>query len=381
MAMKLKTNIILLYSILTVLLCGCSRNDKHSNNIISVDVETQANVDDYFQDSHFVVLETNDSALIAGDTKFHTNSKYIVGYSDICGFTVFDQNGKHICTFNHRGEGPGEYTRIVDFYLQDDIIYATADFQQKIYEYAATNGNLVDEIKLPNTYSYVAPLDSKHIALCTAFNSAATNSFAILNIETGDIEKEFVPNKHNEAYTFSGYQTFIGRDGENGVYAALPFSHDLYRLTSETCDLMRSYEFNTPAQLPQKDAEDISLEQMAEKYRYERVVKWLGYIQVMKSGVCYQHFPLLCDYGILPFICKYNTEDNQIQTLKIGSERFEKFPYLLVAPFEFRDGQYICAVQAASALSTDQQIGVTTFTDLGVTPDDNPIIFYYNFKD
>jgi hypothetical protein len=101
----------------------------------------------------------------------------------------------------------------------------------------------------------------------------------------------------------------------------------------------------------------------------------------MKSGVCYQHFPLLCDYGILPFICKYNTEDNQIQTLKIGSERFEKFPYLLVAPFEFRDGQYICAVQAASALSTDQQIGVTTFTDLGVTPDDNPIIFYYNFKD
>jgi hypothetical protein len=235
------------------------------------------------------------------------------------------------------------------------------------------------EYKLPNSYLYAAQLDNDNVVLCSSFSNISNKNFAIYNLRSKNVTKEYAPFKNVKTYVYSDFNAIIGK-GDNAIYATLPYSHNLYKITVDKCEVVENYKFNTADQLPNIGDSDIDLAKMDQEYRRKRAVNWLGFFNQTSTSVCYQNFSLLTEYGILPFLCKYNPLTGETKTLKIGAKRFEKYPYLSLPPFEFANGSYVSAVRADIALRIDEQINTETFKKFGVTEDSNPIIFFHHFK-
>lgn len=68
-------------------------------------------------------------------------------------------------------------------------------------------------------------------------------------------------------------------------------------------------------------------------------------------------------------------------TLRLNSELFDEFPFLTKMPVTIRNGYYVFAKSAEGVLRIDEITGSTKFTDLGVTEESNPVIFYYHLKE
>ncbi|MCX4279602.1 6-bladed beta-propeller [Muribaculum sp.] len=105
-----------------------------------MDVEDFADVNEFFDDSRFVILETNDSALIGNMSRYDIDDNHIVAYSAESGFAVFDKDGKLLKSFDHRGEGPEEYIQVTGMFLHDGLIYVVSGYQSKILVYSAEDG-------------------------------------------------------------------------------------------------------------------------------------------------------------------------------------------------------------------------------------------------
>lgn len=370
---------IITFIFTVVLLNSCESSKQFAGNNINVDVKDDASVSDFIDGYHYVILETNDKSAIDKDSKFHTSNDYIVSFSNSVGFIVFDINGTHLTSFDHHGEGPAEYNYISDFYINDNSIFAVSPTQKKLIEYNIRSGNFIAEYKLPNSYLYAAQLDYDNVVLCSSFSNTSNQNFAIYSLSSKKVAKEYAPFKNVKTYVYSDFNAIIGKEN-NAVYAVLPYSHNLYKITVDKCEIIENYEFNTADQLPSISDADIDLAKMDQEYRRKRTVNWLGFFNQTSTNICYQNFSLLTEYGILPFLCKFNALTGETKTLKIGAKRFVKYPYLSLPPFEFANGSYVSAVRADIALRIDKQINTETFKNLGVTENSNPIIFFHHLK-
>lgn len=365
---------------LLLLLTGCSASESNrGENVISIKVDEFSPVTDFFDEVRYVILETNDSSIIGERVKFRLASDYnrIVAFSDQTGFTVFNGNGKWINTFDHQGEGPEEYIGITDFYLFKGELYAVSCYQSKILVYSIDTGECNRVINMADNYSDATWLNDNYIALCSAYNNTSLYNLAILNASENKIEKRFLPYKFFDSSTDSNYKAFVGRDAE-GVYVTLPYNTDLYYLTSDTCVVAETYRFNSPDKLPRIKMEDVNKREMEELTRTTRSVNWLGYFCKPSADMCYQAFELLTDYGNMTYISKYNPISCENRTFCVDAT--DEFPYLIWKPVLMNDDYYICAPKAEFILSYENISGRTTFTDVGLTHDSNPVIFFYHLN-
>ena len=381
--MRLRSIIfILLPATCIIMLQACKDIKSDDNNIpiITVDLQVpECKPDDFFDSYSYTILETNDSALIGRRCQYDIDDNLIVAYSEESGFAVFDKDGKLLKSFDHRGEGPEEYIQVTDMFLHDNLIYVVSGYQYKILAYSAKDGLFQKKFTLPDSYTSATWLDDKHIALCAAYCSPSKFNIAILNTETGEIDNQFLPYKHFNSLTFGSYSSFIGRD-DDGVYFGLPFNTDLYYLTSDTCKVVESYTFNTTDQMEPVAMADVNTDEMYELYKFKRCVKYIDHFCAVSDDLNYQAFELQCDQGVLPHLCKYNPKTGESKTLRINSVLFDEFPYLTAMPLSIKNGYYIFAKQAEDVLSIDEMTGSTRFTNLGVTEESNPIIFFYHLN-
>ena len=348
--------------------------------MVSVQTESFAHAEDFFSGSKYVILETSDSCLLHGQTKFHTSDKYIVAYSPETGFCTFTMDGKLAGRFSHFGQGPGEYLNVSDFYVKGEEIWCMLLSQKKIVTYNISTGNLGREIALPDIFCYMAPLGSSLMVMSPAYSNRMMYNFSVLNLDGGNIVDNYMEYDVCSSRLFDDFNAFVGED-EECVYATLPFDHTLYRIDPNGCAPFVSYSFDTPDRLPEDDQQTRDLGKIADDYRLKRVVKWLGPYAKVFDDVCFQSFSLMCDYGILPFLCRYSPDGGEVKTLRIGAERFAGYPYLTVPPFEFSSGYYVCSMTADRVLIAENILGDTTFSDAGLTEESNPVIFFYKLRD
>ncbi len=362
------------------LIVGCSQSKIDDGSVISVSTTEFAPVDSFFTSYEFVALETSDSTLLDRSSIFHTSDKYIVAYSRECGFNTFDRNGKSIAHFSNKGQGPGEASFITDFYIDGEKIVCVPFMQPRLLVYNIQNGNLIEDIELPNTYYFASNLNQDLIALSPQYSNNSNWNIDVYNTATKSIVGQYLPYEHLSSLIMDGFNVFVGH-GAECVFGVLPFDYSLYSITGDKCEIVRKYEFDTPEKMEPINPETVNISELSDKYRFSRVVKWLGKYCETKSGTHYQHFNLFCDYGVLPFLCKYYSNSSQSVTLRIGAEIFSQFPYLTGGPFEIRDGYYICATPAISLLNMEKSQNADTFSKLGLQEDSNPVIFFYKLKE
>lgn len=371
---------ILTTILIIIIMCGCNKSRRYDSATLHVNVDDETPLADFFDSYRYVMLETNDSCLIHESAIFKTNESNIVSYSEYNGFMIFDAQGKHMTSFNHKGEGPGEYLYVSDFYITPTSIFLLDVYINRLLEYSISDGAFIREIKLADHFQHCAPLDNHNVALCAVYGSLSKYNFAILNLQTGEINKQFAPYEQIHSYLFDGYTAFVGK-GKTGVYAALPFSHNLYYVTADSCNVVESYYFNTAKQFPDIKDSDIDIANMYDEYRYENVVMWLRCYTKQSSGVCYQAFRAMGEYGITAYICKYDISGDNCKSTAIGTKRSKDFPYLTVGPSEFNNNEYVCVMSAERLLRAEKLIEDNTFTQSGLTEDSNPVIFFYHFKE
>ena len=378
---KIISKYLLTMCLLGALSIGCTRSASsvEDGSVITVSTTEFAPIDTFITDYKYVILETTDSCILSGRTKFQTSDKYIVAYSEDNGFDVFNREGKHLKHFSNYGMGPGEAIKVIDFYISGDEIVCVPFIQYNLLVYDVLSGEFLREIPLPDSYYYASPFSNGLIALSPLYSNNSHWNINIYDPKTKSVVNQYLPYQQESSLIISGFNVFVGK-GEECLYGVLPFDYTLYRITADTCRAMVRYEFNTTEQIEAFDPETVDIADLSDLYRYSRLVKWLGKYCETESGAHYQQFDLLCEYGVLPFLCKFDGKSSKSETLRIGAEIIDRFPFLMVKPFEMKDGYYISAMEAMAVLNIEESIKSDTFAKLGLTEDSNPVIFFHKLK-
>lgn len=126
------------------------KEDDKSANVVDVSYETNNKIKatSFIEDYKIVQLATNNDNLIFQISKVHYSNKkiYILDIPGNCVF-IFNDDGVLNKKLNKRGNGPGEYIQITDFFVDEDNLLVLDYTQQAILRYD-------DELKFINKTNF-----------------------------------------------------------------------------------------------------------------------------------------------------------------------------------------------------------------------------------
>ena len=100
---------------------GCSSKSTGDIMDISVNIESEGRMSEYFQEAELFFLETNDQALISNvDQVVLADNRIVLLGNFARNVFIFNTSGKHIATIEASGKGPGEYVLAQDICIDYD---------------------------------------------------------------------------------------------------------------------------------------------------------------------------------------------------------------------------------------------------------------------
>lgn len=240
--MKNKT---LLFLLLFILLLSCSHGNHSIYNMDCPTLEIPLNRQDTFKlfDSFFklkrlVVLETKDECMIRKISKvaFYKDKVFILDSMEKKIF-VFNDKGDFLKSYNHYGQGPGEYISLADFTVKDDTLYLLDGLGGRLLQYSLADSLLcvlnVDKSQGVYVFSDRKFALNKKLGFADGSSDKVYCSFAFY--DNGEKISEKVPfNEHLCGYAFShgeGANNFYVYD--NSVFTLFPFNDTLYTVKND----------------------------------------------------------------------------------------------------------------------------------------------------
>lgn len=153
----MRTNIIwtLLMIVLSFQSCQTQQNIIHDSEIL-VDLDNSVKKKKEFYSTYFsgggiIALETTDNSLLGRIKKMDVTEDYLI-FLDNKGVFLFQKDGKFLRRIGKSGPGPGEYSKVTDFTVDDinDKIYLLDASKRVVFVY-----------DFESNYSHVIPLDSE----------------------------------------------------------------------------------------------------------------------------------------------------------------------------------------------------------------------------
>ena len=162
-------NLIIILLGMFIISCGSSRN-AHADIIqMPKNVDKIMVMNDLFDNFEFIPLETSEQSLFGHIDRIaiHNDKFYILDKAITRRINVFHSNGKFSHTIGKIGEGPGEYTKIEDFTLDeknDQIIVLS--YPSIIYRYDL-NGSFIERKKISDDLFWHICYDGTEGFLCS----------------------------------------------------------------------------------------------------------------------------------------------------------------------------------------------------------------------
>ncbi|QTE22229.1 6-bladed beta-propeller [Polaribacter cellanae] len=190
---------------------SCKRDGK--NNVyelkhIKLNVQKKypaGNFGDYFSSSKIIALETNNSSFISNiDRITVSNNKILILDTKLNSVLIFDLNGKFINKIQHIGSGPGEYTNLRDFSVDEDkkniILYSSSPSRILTYE---MDGTFLKKENINNFCFNIGYKDSN--LLCLLKDKNGGKLFLSKNLKENTDEEFISMNKKDNFFLNLGF--------------------------------------------------------------------------------------------------------------------------------------------------------------------------------
>lgn len=360
-----------------ICLSSCRKNENVGSGVIFVDVDVEqlSPLSEFISSERHICLETNDSCLMSGVGFFCiSNDKLIVENNS--NIYVFDCAGMYISSFNHHGQGPGEYTGISGMRVYDGEVYVMDNNIHKIFKYSF-DGELVNEIDLNYSYCGFEVKSNDRIILASGYTNDSMSQFVVVDSNSGKTLTKICPYDNCQTFYFWDYLPFSGKKDDD-IYVNIPFSQCTYRIGEYALDSIASYHFDTQLQLPEYDLKSMDIRKVGTMTQNANVVRNLGFYYPSKD--CDYLTYILCgQYGHKTHLLKFDKNGRQLAQRMINN--FDNnYPYFN----DIRgiiDGEIICTRNADSLLSVDELTDRSYWTEHGLTEESNPVVFFYKLKE
>ena len=359
---------LLLLSSLLLVSCKSTGEDLL---IYNVDISQKAVLNDYVHDYSFVRLETRKDCLLGTPQKIEVTDS-MISLLDHDKIFFFDRSGKFISKVDRIGKGGDEYISITDFTLQDTLAYVLVRAQKTIYVYDL-NGNLNKKISLKVWYAHLRFCGKDTLVLSSENANESGKNFLVYDVLTDSVIAEYDDFKNNENLLFDTFSPFAGYD--HGLLLIHPFDYSVYRLGVDGMDEFCKFKFKT------KESSDFiqkggSFNELMEKSANKNVVKYLGSLCRANDNM-YLTFDLFDTVGgVGTHLCKIDPK-GKITNVRLFEKFDKKFPYL-TAPIVFYNGTLVSFASASWILHVEKEHKLTKFHQMGLTKEDNYIVFFHN---
>lgn len=338
-----------------------------------VDVAQRANLKDFFSNYSFVRLETAKECLLATPQKIIVNNN-IISVLDHDKIFFFDEQGKFLSKISHVGKGHGEYIAINDYALQDTLVYVLARAQKAIYTYGF-HGDMIKKISLSDWYAHICFYGKDTLVLSSENANESGKNFLMYDISKNKVIAEYDDFNENENLLFDTFSPFVGF--KNGLLVVHPFDYRIYRLTKDGMEDFCEFQFKTKenADFIKKG---ISYNELLEKTTNRSVVKYLGSLAYVGNQM-YLTFDLFDTVGgMAPHICKIDA-DGRATNVRLFEKIDKRFPYL-TNPVGWHEGSMVSFASASWILQKEKKYKLSKFNKLGLTKEDNGVIFFHKLR-
>ncbi len=229
-----------IYCITAIFFSGCE-TEPSSGDVIYIDLQqslNQHNIEDLAASIHLVPLETNDSCLIKqiGKVRVEDNGYYIYDYND-SPIKRFSKEGCLISEIGKKGQGPGEFIQITDFFVQKDTVNILAWSGNKKWIRMQNNNTFLYETDMSFPLDEFHPMNDScyflHVGNGTIGNTGRMNSYLY------SIDKDFQikEKRYPKTYPYgSNYyycaQTHFFRESGDAVLYRRDFNDTIYSITA-----------------------------------------------------------------------------------------------------------------------------------------------------
>jgi hypothetical protein len=383
--------------IILLALVSCQAKKTGGSGIVKIDTgqlpAQQKDLSEYLEDIYVVPLETTQNNLLGGlEVSDQDDSDFFYLSYENQTIYRFNASGQFLNSFCHLGKGPGEYAKVRNIHIipgtQTILLSDVRQSKMLLYDYS---GTFIREFALPPSTARFAVLNNNLIALHAGKMTSLKpddnirNDLIFMDMQGKIVGRKF-PFDMLLWYEFSN--AFTRPDADGSYYYSKQFDFNIYRVrdTSQPEVFMRLDYGNSMASL-----DDLKGPSMEDFMVLQKEGKRLSTDNVINT---YRQFALINFTGrrlTLIVINKKTGEQMMFGTDSLFSMgRYHGLPISIPRDsykdhFLFRM-EAIDLYQAIRTLTEDQikilKKQVKGFDRiLNIKEEDNPVLFYYKFRD
>lgn len=351
-----------------IFLIACNSGDKNSVSYY-IDVQNTEPITDVFENWQAVPLETKDSVLITDIDKIEVNDDYFFILDRLVATIFqFDKNGNFVNKIERQGEGPEEYLEISDFKWFENFVYVLSSVNHTIYKYDMT-GSFVKSYKLDDYYHRFEFYNKDTIVLYSAFSNEKKFNFCFYDLVGEKIFAETSAFDRNENFII--YKCPFSDEFSFYKYVYFPYDYSIYELTSESCNPVFRFEFNT-IELPDKK---ISFEEKRKYSLGKNMIQSFNSIKRMDSTLFVSY-----NCGGKYYLTKLFLGCEKNSNTYLMNSKEKEYPFCFANPLTFYKNFLISYMPAYGVLTFDEHFH-SDKNDLGILDSgDNPVLFLHKLK-
>jgi hypothetical protein len=324
------------------IIIGCRKSTVSDiSNRLSVPLDEDeimsVSADSLYSSVTYIPLETTDESLFYDIDKLliHDDVYYLLDRKQDVILT-FDGKGKYSGKLSQKGNGPGEYLSLEDFFIDDSLLYALSSDSRKIIIYDL-NFNFVKSFNI-DTYATNIDFLGDNIFVFTNFGSADHKNIYVVDKTNGKIKNrmvDFLEKQEGVSYASLPFAKW-----NDSLYIVFPYDYSIYSLTADRCENYCSFDFGKNNMFPESFlsfSDDERDDYVKRKYAsfYERPVDGMDNLHISEQFIFFTVVHHVSEYKV--FIDK---KSRQFTVGYVTST--EKYPFTIKFLSIYKDKMIYC---------------------------------------
>jgi hypothetical protein len=367
--------------VLSLLILGGCRQHKSKemgDSIINIKIDEEnyqkeINYSTLFESTKYVKLETNNESLIGIIAKIRiVGNRFFILDKRQRTLLVFTDTGKFLWKINNKGNGPGEYNKIIDFDLNNDKLYLF-DPNRNVLEYDLS-GNFIKNYPLKRFGTSIAVKDAFfYLYTCNYPTNEGMYQLLIMddygrNLKTG--VSAIPKNLIEVCKSFESENAFYPFEDETRFFT--PFSTKIYSIIKDSLYVKYNIDFGE-FNIPENYFDIYTADDVADsKYAYGLNSYW--------ETDTYSFFQITVNRNSKSVL--YSKKEKKVSLGVFYDDLAFCFP-----TFSIVDNKLAVGFRSADDLHAEYEHSREKRKDTllekvvsEINPDDNPVIFLYHFK-